>query len=219
MNIYGPDVPVPRPHGDGARAPDRRTVSRADLLRRGVLAAGTLAAGGVFAAGVPKLAFSAPSRKQDERIFNFALELEYVKAAFYREAAERGALDDELLRLARVVGDHEEAHVGFLRRMLGAAAREEPSFDFGDATTNPDRFLRSAFLLEETTVSAYIGQGANLTKRRVASFGELTSVEARHAAWVRDLLGKNDAPLVADSAKTDDQVRATIRKTGFIKAS
>lgn len=202
--------------GEADTTVDAGAASRADLLRRALVAGGAVATGGLLAAGLPKLAASAPSRRQDERILNFALELEYLLAAFYGDAAERGELDGELRRLAQIVGEQERAHVAFLRKALGGDARDEPAFDFGDATADRDRFLQSALLLEETTVSAYIGQGANLTRRRMIPFGRITSVEGRHAAWIRDLLGKNAAPLAADSAKTPKQVEAAIRKTGFV---
>jgi rubrerythrin len=192
------------------------TASRAEFVRRAIVAGGAAAAGGVLLAGLPRLASSAPSAREDERIFNFILELEYVKAAFYRDAAERGEVDGEALRLAQVLSDHERAHVDFFRRQLGDAAGDEPSFDFGDATTNADRFLDSALLLEENAVSAYVGQGANLTRERMVPFGRIASVEGRHAAWVRDILGTNAAPLAADAAKTAREVTAAIEGTGFV---
>jgi hypothetical protein len=40
-------------------------------------------------------------------------------------------------------------------------------------------------------------------------------VEARHAAWIRDLLGLNPAPEVADPARTVDEVRASLERAGL----
>ncbi len=206
-----------------AREPDRdnylaaeATASRGEFVRRAIVAGGAAAAGGVLLAGLPRLASSAPSARQDQRIFNFILELEYMKAAFYREAAEGGQLDGEELRLAQVLSRQEQEHVDFFRRELGNAAGEEPTFDFGDATTNRDRFMESALLLEENAVAAYVGQGANLTRNRMVPFGRIASVEGRHTAWVRDMLGRNAAPLAADAAKTAREVRAAIDGTGFV---
>ena len=191
--------------------------SRGDFLRRAILAGGAAAAGGLLVGGLPRLASSAPSARQDREILNFLLGLEQLKAAFYADAAEKGELDGELQRLAEVVGGHEQEHVSYLRRALGDAAREEPEFDFGNSTTNRDAFLRTALLLEENAVSAYVGQGANVTRRRMVALGRMASVEGRHAAWVRDLLGRNAAPLAADEAKTARAVTAAIRKTGFVR--
>jgi hypothetical protein len=203
-------------HGADQRAAAEATASRGEFLRRAVVAGGAAAAGGVFLAGLPRLASSAPSARQDQRIFSFILELEYLKAAFYREAAEGGQLDGEALRLAQVLSEQEQAHVDFFRRELGNAAGEAPSFDFGDATTNRDRFMETALLLEENAVAAYVGQGANLTRERMVPFGRIASVEGRHTAWVRDMLGRNAAPLAADAAKTAREVRAAIDETGFV---
>jgi rubrerythrin len=195
------------------------TASRGAFVRRAIVAGGAAAAGGVLLAGLPRLASSAPSAKEDERIFNFILGLEYLKAAFYREAAEGGGLSDEALRLAQVLSEQEGAHVEYFRRQLGNAARDEPTFDFGDAVSNPDRFMESALLLEETAVSAYVGQGANLTRNRMVAFGRIASVEGRHVAWVRDILGMNAAPLAADAAKTAREVTAAIQQTGFVTSA
>jgi rubrerythrin len=207
-------VPEERDRASGAVAD--APASRGEFVRRAIVAGGAAAAGGVLLAGLPRFASSAPSRREDARIFGFILELEYLKAAFYREAAERGEVGGEALRLARVLSEHERAHVDFFRRQLGDAAPAEPTFDFADATTNPDRFLDSALLLEENAVSAYVGQGANLTRERMVPFGRIASVEGRHTAWVRDILGQNAAPLAADAAKTAGEVRAAMRGTGFV---
>ncbi|MGE0028256.1 MAG: ferritin-like domain-containing protein, partial [Thermoleophilia bacterium] len=42
------------------------------------------------------------------------------------------------------------------------------------------------------------------------------SVEARHAAWIRNILGKNPAPAAFDPARNTTQVLAIAG--GFIKA-
>jgi hypothetical protein len=216
MKNYESGTPGAR-EGDGTTslAADA-TASRAEFVRRAIVAGGAAAAGGVLLAGLPRLASSAPSAREDERIFNFILELEYLKAAFYSAAAEGGELDGEALRLAQVLSNHERAHVDFFLRQLGDAAGDEPSFDFGDATSNADRFLDSALLLEENAVAAYVGQGANLTRERMVPFGRIASVEGRHTAWVRDILGMNAAPLAADAAKTAREVTAAIQGTGFV---
>ena len=216
MTDYESGTPSARQRDDDTYLAAEATASRGEFVRRAIVAGGAAAAGGVLLAGLPRLASSAPSARQDQRIFNFILELEYLKAAFYREAAEGGQLDGEALRLAQVLSEQEQAHVDFFRRELGNAAAQEPTFDFGDATTNPDRFIESALVLEENAVSAYVGQGANLTRDRMVPFGRIASVEGRHTAWVRDMLGRNAAPLAADAAKTAREVRAAIERTGFV---
>lgn len=185
------------------------------MLSRWLVAAGGLAGGAVVLAGSAEEGRSAQSQEQDERIFNFALGLEYLQAAFYAHALERGQLRGELREFARVVGGQERAHVRFIRDQLGNAAREEPEFDFGDLAADEERFSQAALALEESGVGGYIGQGANLTVEGVAAAAPIVSVEARHAAWIRDLVGENPAPAAADPAKTAAQVRSELERAGF----
>jgi rubrerythrin len=199
-----------------ASASDRPNgTTRAAVLARGLAALGGLGGGGIWLAGRAGPAVSAPSPELDERIFNFALGLEYVQAAFYEQAVEAGGLSGELRRFAEAVGEQERGHVEYLRDALGAAAREEPTFDFGDVVTDEQRFVESAFVMEEAGVGAYIGQAANLAVPGVAAAAPVISVEARHAAWIRAIRGENPAPRAADSARTAAQVQAALEGAGF----
>jgi Ferritin-like domain len=193
--------------------------SRADLLKRAVVAAGAAGAGSLLVAGLPSLASSAPSRAQDVRIMNYLLRLEYLKAAFYERARADGGLSGELSRFADVVGQHEREHVEILRRRLGGDAIPEPTFEFGDTTAGADKFAATARTLEELATAAYIGQGANFTPRLMVAAARIASVEARHAAWIADVLGRHPAPFAADPAKSPREVTAAITKTGFVAAS
>jgi rubrerythrin len=161
----------------------------------------------------------APSAALDKKIFNFALLLEYLQAAFYAEAVDAGSLRGGVREFAEVVAEHERQHVVFLQRALGRGARKKPTFQFGSATKNEREFVDAAVLLENTGVAAYNGQGANLTKRSLAAAAEIASVEGRHAAWISDLAGRSPAPRAADPGATAEEVAATLRRTGFIKAS
>jgi hypothetical protein len=193
--------------------------TRRTLLGRGVLAGGALAAGGGVLGWRAKPAAPAPSRALDEKIFNFALLLEYLQAAFYTEGVDAGALRGEVREFAEIVGGHERAHVAFLERALGRRARKKPTFDFGAATRNEKRFVATAVLLENTGVAAYNGQAANLTKKSLAAAAEIVSVEGRHAAWISAIAGRHPAPRATDPGATADAVAATLQRTGFIKTS
>jgi rubrerythrin len=187
--------------------------SRSDLLRRAALAGSAAVAGGLLFAGLPKVAASAPSRAQDVRILNYLLRLEYVMVAFYERAAAE-QLTGEIQQFVSVVGEHEREHVALLQRILGDDANAEPSIDFGNGTSDADRVAAIARVLEETASAAYIGQGANLTKRAMIKVARITSVEARHAAWLADILGRHPAPAAADPAKSPSQVSAALRRAG-----
>jgi rubrerythrin len=156
-----------------------------------------------------------PSPEQDERILNFALGLEYLQAAFYGEAESQDALTGELAEFARVVGEQERRHVERLQDLLGSAARPEPEFSLEDVTASEQDFLDAAVVLEDNGVSAYIGQGANLTTDAVAAVAPMVSVEARHAAWILDIAGRHPAPAAADPAASVAGVQEALERAGL----
>jgi hypothetical protein len=193
------------------------TATRAEVLKRATLAGGALATGGVLAAEFAEFGFSAASPSQDARILNFALLLEYLTAAFYADALKKGALKGELRQFAEAVGGHEQAHVDFLKKALGGAARAAPKFNFGPATATPKRFVATAVTLEDTGVAAYNGQATNLTPDALAAAAKIVSVEARHAAWIRDIAGKTPAEDATDAPLSAARVLAIVKSTGFVK--
>jgi rubrerythrin len=187
--------------------------------RRAVLTAASLVAGGIIVGGVGAPAIGSGSRLGDAEILNFALEMEELQAALYGQALQHAGLTGELAQYARVVGGHERAHVAFLRETLGSRAKPAPAFDFGDAVTDPDRFAVAARVLEDLGVAALDGQAANLTKPSLAAVATIVSVEARHAAWIRDLLGELPAPTPTNPAEGAARVLAAIRRTGYVKGT
>jgi hypothetical protein len=202
--------------GSGNGGLGRRSgLTRVQLVTRAAVGAGAVTAVGVIAGGLPRLAASEPSREQDRSILEWLLQVEYVQAAFYAAVEREGALQGELREFAARVGRHERAHVEALRSELGADAPEQPEFDFGDATSDPDRFVETAVELEELAVAGFNGQIPNLTRPRVMTAMRIVSVEARHVGWARDLAGRNPAPQPADRAATQAETRAALQATGF----
>jgi ferritin-like protein len=194
-----------------------RGLSRAQALAGGAaVAAGALAAGGIVLGGLPRDALSKPSRAQDARVLDWLLQVEYMQAAFYTQAEQRGVLRGELREFASLVGEHERAHVAALKKRLRGKARKAPKFDFGDATTDSRKFVSKSVELEEIAVSAFNGQVANLTRAPLLMSMEIVSVEARHVGWARDLAGRNPAPRPADRPATQAQTKAAMKGTGFL---
>jgi hypothetical protein len=133
----------------------------------------------------------------DAGILNYAYALEQLEAAFYAQiktggyytgttitAAEKQIFDDLAL--------HEAIHRDFLKAALQAAGITPlkdltPNFsaiNFGDRTS----VLSAAQTFEDTGVAAYNGAGRFLTSNaNLALAGKIVSVEARHAALIRDL--------------------------------
>jgi rubrerythrin len=180
------------------------------------LVGGTVLSGAAFIGSRPAQS-QPPSPAQDQTILNFALLLEYLQAAFYREALSRGLLRGELREFAQTVAANEEEHVALLRRALGRRARAEPTFRFDDALRSPDAFVRSAMILEDAGVAAYNGQAANLTKEALLPALRMVSVEGRHAAWIRDIAGEDPAPVAADPGLTATAVTSTLQKAGLLR--
>jgi rubrerythrin len=192
-------------------------LSRKDVLRAGLLAGCGTAAGAALLAGLPQGATSKPSKKQDAEILNAALVLEALQGAFYADALERASLTGELREFAEEVGGQEREHEELLRQALGSAADDVPDFDFGDTTASAKAFRQAAIELEDLVVQAYNAQAPNLTKEALAAAATIVSVEARHAAWIRDLAGKNPAPFASEPQKSPKAINQALNDTGFIK--
>ncbi len=204
---------------DGAlqEAAAKAGVTRSQLIRRSAFVGGGLIVGGLPVA----FSYAQGASKGDVDILNYALTLEYLEAAFYAEAVEKNELSGKAQRFAQVVGQHEQAHVDALKQVLGSKAVKEPKFDFADATGKA-KFLRTAQVLEDTGVAAYQGQAHRIkTPDVLAAAGAILAVEARHAAWVRDIIGGgkgvNPAPDAFEVPKSMDAVLAAVKGTGFLK--
>jgi hypothetical protein len=196
--------------------PDAGSMGRGDILKGAVLTGGLLLAGGGIAAALPGRALSTPSPAQDAQILKFALLFERLQAAFYTEAVARKKLRGELRRFAQIVGGHEREHAAFVKKVLGPAAPKKPRFRFGDATGDPDAFARAAVKLEDLGIAMYNGQAPNLTKPVLAAAAKIVSVEARHAAWIRDIVGQEPAPRASDPGATAAEVTKALNGTGFL---
>ena len=197
---------------------------RGDFLKKGVLAGGGLLAGGAFFTqylGTAEAAIATKrSKKNDGKILNYALTLEFLEAAFYKQAVDNKAYGNspDLQKFAETVAQHEATHVKFLRKALGSAAIKSPTFDFGKAVTDQATFAATAQVLEDTGVSAYLGQVGNILQKGVLSAaGTIATVEARHAAWIRFINKDTPAPAAFDTPKSEKAILKAVTATGFIK--
>ena len=191
--------------------------SRARLIRAAIGGGAAIAGGAAMGARTTAgTSVAAPPRPADAEVLNFFLLLEHVQEAFYRQAVESGRLRGDLLTFARTVGEQETQHVAFLADLLGSRAEPRPSPSFDDALATPERFRDTAVELEEAAVAGYVGQGANLSRDVVRPVATLVSVEARQAAWIRDLAGVSPAPRAADPAREPGRIVATLRDRGFV---
>ena len=153
-------------------------------------------------------------------ILKYALMLEYLEAAFYKEALDGGKLKGHALAFAKKVAADEAAHVAGLKKALGAGAPASPKFDFQGTTLSQSKFLQTSFVLENTGVSAYLGQAGRIkTPSILLTSASIVTVEARHAGAVAELLGKSISPSGAyDVGKSMKDILAAVKATKFIKA-
>ena len=153
----------------------------------------------------------------DIGILNYALVLEYLQAAFYTEAERSGALRGKTARAARVVGATERAHVKAFRKLLSSQAVQRPTFDFQGTTEQQLPFLKTAVAFEDLAVAAYKGQAPKLQSDAVlAAAVGIHSVEARHAAWMRQLFGITPAVNAFDRPASRSQINRIVASTNFI---
>ena len=194
--------------------------SRRSFLRN----AGVLAGGVGVLAWLPGVARAQSLPQGDVDSLNYALTLEFLESAFYDEANEKGALSGAYARFGKVVGAHEAAHVDALKKTLGGKATKKPSFDFQGTTGSQSTFAQTAIVLEDTGVKAYQGQaGAIKTPAVLKAAISIHPVEARHAAWIRSIVGggsgsPSPAPDAFNPAADMATVLAAVKQTGFISA-
>lgn len=131
--------------------------------------------------------------KGDTAVLQFAYALEQLEADFYTRAV--AAFDQSNLTAAEkaVLLDikyHEVQHRELFKAALGSSndftlSPTYPGVDFRDRVS----VLTAARTFEDLGVAAYNGAGQYLTSAALLTLaGKIVSVEARHAAVIRDLL-------------------------------
>ncbi len=129
----------------------------------------------------------------DIDVLNYALTLEYLEAAFYKQGNAAGLLSGtEKDYLAKIQTD-EEYHVTAITatiKQLGGTPVAAPGVDFGDSFASRKSFLTTSHTFENVGVGAYLGAAGFIKDKAVlqAAAG-IFGVEARHAAVVGNLLG------------------------------
>ncbi len=197
-----------------ARSVADSPISRGRLL--GLALAGT---GTTLLARAGSASAAATLARSDIDILNYALVLEYLQAAFYTEAERSGALTGKTAEAARVVGAVERAHVTAFLKLLGSKAVKRPLFDFQGTTEQQTAFLKTAVAFEDLAVAAYKGQAPKLRAKPVlAAAVGIHSVEARHAAWMRELFGITPAVNAFDKPASRANINRVVASTHFIVA-
>jgi len=140
----------------------------------------------------------------DPGILNYAYALEQLEAAFYAQVVltpYSGITGPETTYLTDI-RDHEIAHREFFKKALGGGAIQALEVNFSSIDfSSRASVLGTAKAFEDLGVSAYNGAGKLITSPDYLLLaGKIVSVEARHAALIRDLLSNGT---FADSTVID----------------
>ena len=198
--------------------PERSGV-RSLTSRRSFLtgSAAALAGGALMAVPGMAKAHSTPEPPTDIDILNYALTLEHLEYAFYRDGLKKfdrldfrkafgprrglppkaGLLDvagSKVYDFFQLIRQHEDTHVETLEsviRDLGGTPVPEATYNFRrTAFTTIQKFIAVAQFLENTGVTAYDGAIAHIESAGLLTAGAtIATVEARHASYLNLLNG------------------------------
>jgi Ferritin-like domain len=191
--------------------------TRAEFLRKAAIGSGAMLA---ILGAAPAAASAAGNRLRDRDVLQFGLRFERLQASFYTEAETVGTVGrmaPEKRRWAETLGAHERAHVRIIKRVLGHRAGPRPFFDFRGVTEKEDAFTRTTVAMEDLTVALLTGVAPGMHDRQLtAALFSLMTVEARHAAWARRLVGTTPAARAFDDPRPVPDVASIIADTRFV---
>lgn len=128
----------------------------------------------------------------DIGVLNYAYALEQLEAAFYTKVVESpyAEMPEAEKTTLTEIRDHEVEHREFLKKALAEKGIPDLEVDFSKVDfTKRDSVLGTAKVFEDLGVSAYNGAGKLIKNPDyLLAAGKIVSVEARHAATIRDLL-------------------------------
>jgi hypothetical protein len=203
------------------------TIAAHPASRRGFLTGSAKLAGGgalaLVAAGAPiggalREAAAQTTFANDLEVFNYALTLEHLEYAFYRDGLDQFSAADfedagygaQVYEYFGLIRDHEGAHVDTISSTIAAAGGdpvEEAVYDFG--YEDVDGFVGVAQALENTGVAAYTGAAASISDGDLLTAAlTIHGVEARHAAYLNELVGDVPFPEAFETPLTPDEVLA-----------
>lgn len=130
----------------------------------------------------------------DFGILNYAYALEQLEAAFYSAvvtSAPFSSMNAEQQEVMYDLRNHEVIHREFFKAALGTNAIPSLTLNstaVASVLTSVNVILQNAEAFEDLGVSAYNGAGKYLTNPDYLTVaGKIVSVEARHAAAIRDM--------------------------------
>ena len=167
----------------------------------------------------------------DAAFLQFAYVLEHIEAEFYtRVVAAFGGSNVTIAEQAVLtdIRNHEIAHREFLEGALGASGALTATPTFGGIDfANRAAVLAAAKAFEDLGVAAYNGLAQYLTTpANLLVVAKIVSVEARHAATIRDILSPNTiefSPNATDEVYRPAKIAAVLQtnlvdKLGFLNS-
>ncbi|MFY1045104.1 ferritin-like domain-containing protein [Chryseobacterium sp. GP-SGM7] len=141
----------------------------------------------------------------DVGILNYAYALEQLEADFYTKVVNSfySGISNAEKEILTDLYHHEVIHRDFFQAAISAATQnvlptlefQYPNVNFNDRTS----VLATAKALEDTGVAAYNAAGKYITNPTyLVVAGKIVSVEARHAAAIRDLINPGTAAFSGD---------------------
>lgn len=160
----------------------------------------------------------------DTGILNYAYALEQLEAAFYTQvvANSLGMFSASEQQIMQDLKGHETIHRDFLKAALAGDAIPALEVDFSKINFNDkNSVLSTAMAFEDLGVAAYNGAGKLLEDPGLLLLaGKIVSVEARHAAVIRDLISNGTFSDSADANGLDPAMMPAdvlAAASGFIK--
>jgi hypothetical protein len=191
-------------------------LTRGELFARSATAAAAGAIG-YFGAAWEEAEAATARTKNDIAILRFDQVLEFLQSGLYTEAERLGELKPETLAWARVVGAHERAHLRAIEKLLGPKKVKNPGFNYGSVTSDEQAFIKTAVAFEDLTAALLKWQAPRLDSREIiAAAVSLHSVETRHAAWIRHLIGLQPAATAFDKPASQHKMAQLIKSTHFL---
>jgi rubrerythrin len=194
--------------------------SRRSFLRRSAAAGAGALALSVAGSNAALAREASGEDTSDVGVLNYALTLEHLENAFYRQGRERfdetdfmtaeslrgfgDRVRDDVRQNFVDIGAHEKTHVETLTSVvekLGGEPVEEACYEFG--IDGVDEFIAVAAVLENTGVSAYDGAIHLIDREELLTAGAtIATVEARHASYLNLLTGTDPFPSAFDDPKS-----------------
>ena len=200
-----------------------KDANRRKFLQKGSL---SIAAAGLFMVGCNDEDDYMPPMKEgvmlgsgDIGILNYAYALEQLEAAFYATVLQGDYFANASSEEKQIMEDlekHERAHKEFFKAALGNSAIADLEVDFNNRMS----VLSAAKTFEDLGVAAYNGAGKFIQDAGYLLIaGKIVSVEARHAAAIRDLLNPGSVDFAGDDLIDSNGLERTLSFSEVLSAA